>query len=396
MNKELGITPMAFGALSAAFFIPYFFCEVPSNMLLTRFGAGKWISRIMVTWGIVTSLAVFAQNFWHIYAVRFLLGAMEAGFFPGVIFYFTLWFPTKERAKVIAFFMMAMPFTYFISGPISGFILDSIHWLGLSGWRWLFFLEGLPAVIFGIVCWFYLTPKPNDAKWLTEEEKTWLIAELEKGNATKSGGGRRHVKFKEMFSDSRVWRIGIVYMTIGMAPAAMGLWTPTIIKDFANLSNTSVGLLSAIPYFLAIFAMPLWSWHSDKTGERKYHAVASYSVALLGALIAAFGTSPAIKMVGLVILWTGNYSGVGPFWTIPTLFLAESSAAIGTAVINSCNSFGGFFTSYITGYLKGAFGPNGVLLFVCAAYIIGILLLISLPLNKQEIKEKQATDSASV
>jgi len=395
MNKELAISASAFGALSAVFFVPYFFCEVPSNLLLHRYGARKWIARIMVTWGIVTTLAMFAQNYWHIYAVRFFLGMMEAGFFPGILFYFTLWFPQKERAKVVALFMLAMPASNFIAAPISGWILDSIHWLGLGGWRWLFFWEGVPAVILGIITWFFLTNSPDEAKWLTAEEKKWLITKLEQENTTKSGGGTRHVKFMEMFSDLRVWRIGIIYMVFAMASNALMMWNAIIIKDFAQVSNTTVGFLSMVPSLFGMIAMPLWAMHSDKTGERKYHVIIAISVATIGALLTVFGPNPTVKLIGLVINSIGSLSALGPFWTIPTLFLAGASAAIGTAVINSCNSLGGFFTGYITGYLKGAFGSNGVLLFVCLCYIVGMVILATMPLKKEEGQQVKSMNSAS-
>ncbi len=390
MNRELNISPAAFGALSSIFFIPYFLFEVPSNILLHRFGARKWIARIMVSWGIVTSAAMFSNKFAHIATVRFFLGMMEAGFFPGVLFYFTIWFPQRERGKVIAFFMMALPVSGFISSPFSGWILDNVNWLSLSGWRWLFFLEGLPAILFGIITWFFLTDHPHQAKWLSYEEKTWLITEMERENAAKSGGGKKHVKFKEMFTDTRVWRIGVIYLFMAMAAATMFTWTALIIKDFAKVSNTGVGLLGMIPNLFAMIAMPLWAWHSDKTGERKMHSATSMVVCFAGALIVALSASPVIKMAGMVLIQVGSTSMMGPFWTIPTLFLTGASAAIGTAVINSCNSFGGFFAAFISGFIKARFGFTGVLLFISACYILSIYLTATLPLNQQK-KAKEST-----
>ena len=382
MNSELNISASAYGALSSIFFIPYFFFEVPSNILLHRFGTRKWIARIMTSWGIVTCATMFSNSYGYISFMRFLLGMMEAGFFPGVMYYFTIWFPQRERAKVIAFFMMALPLSGFISSPISGWILDNVNWLGLSGWRWLFFLQGIPAILFGIITWFYLTDHPLQAKWLSSEEKAWLNTEMERENATKRGSGKKHVKFKEMFSDMRVWRIGFIYLFMAMSAGIMFTWTALIIKEFTKLSNTGVGLLGMIPSLFAMIAMPLWAWHSDKTGERKMHSVISMAVCLAGALIVALPANPVIKMAGIVLIQVGSTSMMGPFWTIPTLFLTGSSAAIGVAVINSCNSFGGFFASLASGFIQSRFGFTGILLFMCVCYTLAIYLTATLPLKQ--------------
>lgn len=383
MNSELRISAAEFGALYSIFFIPYLIFEVPSNVLLHRFGARKWIARIMITWGLVTCASMFSGSFKYIATMRFLLGMMEAGFFPGILFYFTLWFPQNERGKVIALFMMALPASGFIVSPISGWIIDNVNWLGYSGWRWLFFLEGAPAIIFGILTWVYLDNSPRQAQWLTDAEKDWIITALAKEDAVKSGGGRSHPKFREMFADGRVWRIGVIYFSLAMSAGTMAAWTAIIIKDFAKVSNTGVGLLGMIPSLFALIAMPLWAWHSDKTGERKVHTIISISVSFLGALLAALAASPVLKMTGLVLIYVGSNSMMGPFWAIPTLYLAGASAAVGTAVINSCNSLGAFIATFISGFLQTRYGFSGILLFASMGYLLGIILTATLPLKRQ-------------
>ena len=382
MNQELGISSAAFGVLASIFYLPYFFFEVPSNILLVRYGARKWIARIIITWGIVTVLVMFAQNYWHLAAFRFFLGLAEAGFFPGIIFYFTLWFPERHRASVIALFMLSLPVSNIISAPVSTWIIDNMHLMGLSGWRWLFVLEGLPAIFLGVVTLFYLPDKPGDAKWLTQEEKKWLTDELAKEDAQKKGS--HHVKWAEMFSNLRVWRLGIIYFFLTVVADGLAMWLPTIIKDFSKISNTSVGWLIAGPYLIAAVAMVFWGWHSDKTMERKYHAVISIVVGATGLFMAAIAPTLTLKMVGVLLTAVGSRTLLGPFWSIPSLFLTGTSAAVGTAIINSCNSAGGFVGSLVTGYLKTIGNNSTVLIFYSICYILALTLLITLPLSKKK------------
>jgi len=379
MNKELAISSAALGALGASFFISYFIFEVPSNMLLNRYGARKWLARIMVSWGIVTILTGFAQNYWHVYIARFLLGMMEAGFFPGVVFYISLWIPQKQRARVIAAFMLALPASNIIAAPASTWILDNIHYFGLSGWRWLFVLEGLPAVLFGVITFFYLTDRPSEAKWLTEGERNWLVNEIKKEDEAKEGA--RHVRLKDMFSNMRTWRLGIIYLFLGMVGAGLPLWLPTIVKEFSKVSNTSVGLLLLIPYVVSAIAMVFWGWHSDKKMERKYHAAIAIVCGAVGLFMAATVPNVTLEMIGVVVAVTGYTALLPPFWSIPGLYLAGASAAVGYAIINSCLSLGAFMAGYISGYLRGI-GNGAVLSYFGICYMIALALLLTLSLKQ--------------
>ncbi len=382
MNKELGISMVAYGALASIFFVPYFLCEVPSNMLLNRYGARRWIARIMITWGIVTSLTMWVQSYWQIAGVRFLLGMMEAGFLPGVIFYLTVWLPQRERAWAIAVFSLGMPITILIAAPVSGWILDHVHLLGYSGWRWLFLIEGVPAVIVGFCALFYLTERPSEAKWLTEEERNWLTEEIKQEDAKKKEA--KHVKLREIFSSLRTWRIGLIYCIMSMAAMGMGgFFLPLVVKEFSKASNTSVGLLMMIPPLFGAVAMVLWAWHSDKTMERKYHASIAMAVGVVGLLMAAMVPNPVVKMIGITLGMMAVYGVVGPFWAIPTLYLAGTSAAVGMAIISSCNAFGQFIAGFISGYLMHISG-NAVLAYYGICYVISAMLLLTLRIKKGE------------
>ena len=373
MNKELGISMIAYGALTSVFYLPYFLFEVPSNMLLNRYGARKWIARILITWGIVTCLAMWVHNYWQIAAVRFFLGMMEAGFLPGIMFYFTLWFPQRERARVIGIFTSALPISLIVAAPISGWILDHVHWFGYSGWRWLFMIEGIPAVILGICTLFYLTSQPSEAKWLSAEEKNWLIEEIKKEDVKK----KEHVKIKEIFSNLRTWRLGIVYGFSSVAASGMTLFLPMVVKEFSKGSNTLVGFLMMLPPgFAAIFTI-LVGWSSDKTKERKYHASGAFAVGLIGLLMSAISPNPVVKMIGIILGQSAVFSFMPPFWALSSLFLSGTSAAVGMAIISSCNAFGSFAGGFGSGYFK-SIGNNALLAYYACALLIGLILLLTL------------------
>ena len=393
MNSDLQISSAAFGFLSSLFFVPYFFLEVPSNMLLHRFGAKKWMARIMITWGMVIIGMFFVQNYTHVATLRFLLGVAEAGFFPGMIYYFTYWFPARERAGIIGFFMMAVPFGNFLGAPVSTWIMDNVHWLGYAGWRWMFMMEGVPAVIIGILVLFLLADKPQDVKWLSAEEKNWLINQLDKENELKKETAS--FSLKQIFSYRRVWLLGIIYMSIQITTQSANYWMPTIVKEFSSsFSNTTVGMIMMLPGIISLIFMPFWGLHSDKTRERKYHAAIPMLLSGIGMVMIATSSNMYIRIFGVIINAVGNVAFYGPFWSLPTIYLTGQAAAVGVAIINSMSSLGGFLGNNIIGFIKGtSYGSGGVLFFQAACCIVAFLVTMSLDLKDKALTDNNTMDS---
>jgi ACS family tartrate transporter-like MFS transporter len=374
MNKDLGIAPAAFGALAAAFFIGYFFFEVPSNMILERVGSRKWIARIMVSWGIATGLVFFAQAYWQIYVLRLILGIMEAGFFPGIIFYFTLWFPTKERALVTSLFFVGANIGFMIGSPLATAIMKYVSWLGMSGWRWVFMIEGLLAIVMGIITWFYLTDKPKDAKWLTQEEKDWLVNKLE---SEREMNKVQDISVSKSFASIRVWHLAAIYFFFQIGSQAMQFWMPQIVKGFsATFGIMVVGYILIIPPFVASIFMIIWGRHSDKSGERKYHSVFAILLCLVGALLAALSKNLIVRITGMVFIQAGAGAFYGPFWSLPAVYLTGIGAAVGIAIVNSCSSAAGFVGNMAVGRITGALGSNAALVFLAASFALAILLIL--------------------
>lgn len=302
--------------------------------------------------GAVVVLTGFVQNATHLYTLRFLLGIAEAGFFPGIILYITYWFRAKDQARAYALFYLALPVSNILGAPVSGLIMDNIHWGGLEGWRWMLILEGLPAIVLGVITFFYLTDKPEQAKWLDENEKAWLKSELDRENAIKAPKQKHSIL--GVFKNKSVLHLSLVYITINFGLYGIGFWMPQIIKGLsADLSATKIGFLTMIPYLFAGVTMTLWGMHSDKTGERKWHAPIPPIVGALGLLGCAIVKDPVISLVFLSLTVMGLFSFFAPFWSIPNRFLAGASAAVGLALINSIGNFGGFLGPYIMGYTTG-------------------------------------------
>jgi ACS family tartrate transporter-like MFS transporter len=349
MQDDLGMSPQMFDFGYGLFYIGYLLFEVPSNLLLRRFGARRWISRIMITWGLVTCATMFVQTAGAFYLVRILLGVAEAGFFPGIILYLTYWFPDRERAKMTAYFMMAIALASILGNPASGFImqyLDSAA--GLKGWQWLFLLEGIPSVILGVLVLFWLTDRPEHAQWLTTAEREWLVNRLhieDRQRQQRHGASRLGAML-----NGRVWLLIAIYFTVAIGTNASGAYFPQLIREQFHTSTTfQIGLLSALPHVCAAIGMVLFSRSSDRTGERRGHVAVAALTAAAGWAISALATSPTMALAGFCLAQLGMMSMLPVFWTLPTGFLSGAAAAGGIALINSLANIGGFLGPTVLG-----------------------------------------------
>jgi MFS transporter, ACS family, tartrate transporter len=356
MNSALGISAEMFGFLSGIFFIGYLIFEVPSNVILQRVGARIWISRIMVSWGIVVIITAAASSALELAALRFILGVAEAGFFPGLILYLTVWFRQRELAQAVAFFMAALAISNIVGAPVSTWILDNVAWFGIAGWRWLFILEGIPAVLLGIATWLYLTDKPEDAGWLTDDEKQWLASELaeEERLRVRNGAG---TDIRAVVADRSVWHLALIYCTLVIGLYGTGFWMPQIIRALnPDASNFSIGVLMMVPFVVALVCMIAWGRHSDRTGERRWHTGLPPIVGGIALIGAGLLFQPFIAFVLLIVATVGIYCSFGPFWTRPAAVFTGTAAAVGIALINSVGNLGGFIGPTLMGYLAAVTG----------------------------------------
>jgi MFS transporter, ACS family, tartrate transporter len=375
MNAALGLSASAYGFGAGIFFVSYTLFEVPSNVVLARIGARVWIARIMITWGIVSSAMMFTQGPASFYALRFLLGAAEAGFFPGVIYYLTRWFPARERARTIAAFMTASLTAGIVGGPISGALLSMDGMAGLAGWQWLYLLEGLPAILLGIVVLFFLTERPEDAQWLSSDEKATLVEALQRDGNQRSDPTLRHV-----FASARIWVFAVVYFTIPIALYAFGFWLPQIIKAESSGGNFQIGLLTAVPYLVGAAGMVVVARHSDRTSERRWHIVGAALLSGAGFVASAFVQVLPLSLTALSVAMLGLGSMFGPFWAFATARLGGVGGAAAIALINSVGNTGGFVGPYVIGYIRDRTQSfTGGLLFVAAVLAFIPLLVLFLP-----------------
>ncbi|MFP3839374.1 MFS transporter [Bacillus safensis] len=398
MNEALGLTSKMFGLVTGIFFIGYFLFEVPSNILMQKFGARVWITRILFTWGIISMATGFAQNATQLYIIRFLLGIAEAGLFPGIILYLTYWFRAKERASTIAMFMTAIAVSYIIGAPVSTLIIDHIHWMNVPGWRWMFIIEGAPAVILGFVTYFYLTDRPEQAKWLTAEEKNWLISELRKDEELREKKGQQTTSHKTALTDPKLWYLALIYFVYTAGTLGVGYWMPQIIKGLSSyLSNTQIGFIATIPYIIASIVMNYWSRRSDRTGERRMHTALPLLVAGLTLLSVGMVSNPFIAMVFITISLAAMYCFKGPFWSLPTMILSPATVAVGIAVINSIGSLGGFVGPYAVGWLKDATGKmQAGLILLSIILIIAFILVLAMKFEQKRTAFKSQKEIGEI
>jgi MFS transporter, ACS family, tartrate transporter len=357
MMSDLKFGPGAYGFGAGIFFVGYFLFEVPSNLILAKVGARAWIARIMVVWAIISGSFAFVQGEYSFYVLRFLLGAAEAGFFPGVIYYLTKWFPTAYRSRTVALFMMAAAASSLVGGPLSGAILELDGVAGLRGYKWLFLLEALPSLILGVILFLRLPNGPEEAKWLDDGEKKWLAERLERDRL--AAGPSAHTSFKQALSDPRVLILCFVYFTHVIAGYGLDFFLPTLIKQsFPGVSSTMFGVITGIPAMFALVIMAPYGRSSDRRNERRWHYALAVWWAAIGLLAVSLHIPPIIGVVALGLAVSGRWSAVAPFWGLTTNFLSGTAAAGSIALINAIGNLGGFCGPYLMGYFEKTTGSH--------------------------------------
>ena len=375
MNKDLGLSASAFGFGAGIFFVAYFLFEVPSNLLLERLGARKWIARIMLTWGVLSGAMAFVVGERSFYLVRVLLGMAEAGFFPGVIFFLTLWFPAVYRARIVGYFMAAIPLSTVIGAPVSGLLLGLDGFMGMKGWQWLFILEAAPAVILSVVVYFFLTDRPVDATWLTPEERAWLAGRLEQERRQREMVRRYTVT--EALLNPKVLALSLVYFGAVATNYGLSFFLPQIVKAF-GVSNFQAGLVAALPYVVGLVSIVFWGRRSDRKLERRFHLAFPLFVASAGIAMSTALDNPTMKMAVLSVAGFGIFGCLPVFWTFPAAFLSGAAAAGGIALINSIGNLAGFLGPYAVGRIKDVTGSyTGGLLSLSAAGFIAMIVVLA-------------------
>ncbi|WP_326806809.1 MULTISPECIES: MFS transporter [unclassified Streptomyces] len=379
MGEDLALTAAQFGFASGIFFLGYIVLEIPSNMALHRFGARRWLARIMVTWGVVSLLFTWVNGTEQLYTLRFLLGVAEAGFFPGAILYLSQWVPSRHRTKILGLFYLAQPLTTVLGAPLAGWLIGHHGLFGLEGWRVMFLFVSVPAILLGVVAWFYLIDRPADAKWLTPEERDWLTTELAAENAEKTGHEGKHAKgdLKAAFTNARVWILALVYFGFVYGLYALAFFLPTIINGFQEEFDTTFSVMdkawiTAIPYLPAAVVLYFWSRHATRNGTRTRHVAGPAIVGGVSIPLALYMGSPGATVAVITVTACSIFAALPVFWAVPSRFLTGAAAAVGIALINTAGNIAGFASSYITGWLKDWTGDYSVPL-----YLVGAFMLLS-------------------
>ncbi|CAG2158259.1 MFS transporter [Cupriavidus numazuensis] len=387
MMKDLGLSGTQFGLATTLFYLAYITCGVPSNVVLARIGARRWIAAIMVAWGLASTATMFATDARTLYWLRILVGVTEAGFLPGMLLYLTLWFPAAYRARANALFMIAMPVTAAFGSAISGVILGLDGLYGLKGWQWLFLLEGVPASVLGLIVYFYLSDTPAQARWLTPAEKTTLAsllaAEHRADPLSRQSDERRRSLWSELTSTT-VLKFSLAYFCLVNSLAMVAVWTPLIVKSFAGeASNTTIGLLAAIPQVCTIIGMVWWGRRSDRAQERRWHTVLPMLCAAAGWLLTAWSTQPAMQLLGVCLASTGAYTAMSIFWTTPDHALSFAARALGIAVINATGNIGSALNPLVVGWLKDTTHSFSTgLLYAAVLLVAGCVIFLVLPIPR--------------
>jgi ACS family tartrate transporter-like MFS transporter len=350
------LTDSVFGMGAGIFYIGYFTFEVPSNLILKRVGARRWIGRIMISWGIISTCMMFVTDPWSFYLLRFLLGVAEAGFFPGIILYLSYWFPARERARAVSRFMAGSALVGVLGSLLSGTILDYTHEVGgLAGWQWLFLLEGVPSVLMGVATLFYLTDRPEQAAWLEPAERDWLVDRL--AHEEKRRVEHQHLTLLQALANPWVWLLCLIYFSPAMATNTFGMFGPKILNShFEGAGAVWIGFLMAVPSLAAMVTMILVGAHSDRTGERRWHVAGPAFVSAVGWVLLGVAPGRELALLGLVLAQAGAMSMLAPFWALPTSFLSGAAAAGGIALINSIGNLGGFAGPNVIGQIKDLTG----------------------------------------
>jgi MFS transporter, ACS family, tartrate transporter len=381
MRHDLAMTDSQFGIASGIFFLGYFLFEIPGTLLVETWSARKLLARILVGWGLVACAMGFVQTTHQFFWLRFLLGAAEAGFFPGMVVYLSHWFRAEDRARAFGIFMLAPAIANSLGAPLSGALLG-VHWGGMAGWRWLFLLEGLPAIVLGVVTLFVLTDRPRQASWLDPEGKAYLDAALARESAAVPANADGSASPVRSVLRRDILLLVLAYFGIVTTSYGFSLWMPTVVKSLTNLSNFAVSLLSTLPYLAGFICTLGTGWSSDRTGERRFHTIAPMLLAALGLLIGVATRAPVPGLIGLMLVGAGIYGFMPAFWAMPRWFLTGATGAAAVGLINSVGCLGGFFGPFLVGKLKtatGEFAPGMAALAATAIFAAVMVFLVRRP-----------------